>query len=36
VPPVLLSECWNDLRQIAVAGTGFDPEWAKKAELKWN
>ena len=30
VPPVLLCECWNDLRLIAGAGTGFDPEWEKK------
>jgi hypothetical protein len=30
VPAVLLSECYNDLRTIAAAGTGFDPEWEKK------
>lgn len=29
VPPVLLSECWNQLRQIAAGGHGFDPEWKK-------
>ena len=31
VPAVLLSECYNDLRAIAAAGTGFDPDWEKKA-----
>ncbi len=30
VPAVLLTECYNDLRTIAAAGTGFDPEWEKK------
>lgn len=30
VPPVLLSECYNDLKQIAAEGSGFDPEWEKK------
>lgn len=32
VPPVLLSECYNDLRLIAADGTGFDPDWKKKSE----
>jgi hypothetical protein len=32
VPPVLLSECYNDLRLIAAEGSGFDPEWQKKSE----
>ena len=32
VPPVLLSETWNDYHQIAAAGTGFDPDWEKKVE----
>lgn len=32
VPAVLLSECYNDLRTIADAGTGYDPEWEKKIE----
>jgi hypothetical protein len=27
VPPVLLSECWNDLATIAAAGRGFEPGW---------
>lgn len=31
VPPVLISECRNDVAQIAAAGTGFDPEWEKKS-----
>ncbi|MGI9333390.1 MAG: DUF4132 domain-containing protein, partial [Gammaproteobacteria bacterium] len=31
VPVVLLSEAWNDLHQIAAAGTGFDEAWEKKA-----
>ena len=30
VPPVLLSECWNDMRLAASEGPGFDPEWEKK------
>ncbi len=33
VPVVLLSECWNDLRQIAGEGPGFDPEWEKKTHM---
>ncbi len=32
VPPVLLSECWNDLRSIAAEGTGFDPDWERKVQ----
>ena len=30
VPPVLLSECYNDVRDIAAVGSGFDKEWQKK------
>ena len=30
VPPVLISECYNDVRDMAAEGTGFDPEWQKK------
>jgi hypothetical protein len=30
IPAVLLSECYNDLRTIAAAGSGFDPEWESK------
>lgn len=33
VPSVLLAECWRDLHEIAEKGTGFDPEWSKKAYL---
>ena len=29
VPPVLLSECWNDYRAI-VAKAAFDNDWEKK------
>jgi hypothetical protein len=29
VPPVLLSECYNDLKQLAAEGSGFNPEWEK-------
>lgn len=32
VPAVLLSECFNDIRQIAQTGTGFDPDWQKKSD----
>jgi hypothetical protein len=32
LPPVLVSEAWADLHAIAAAGTGFDPEWEKKAQ----
>lgn len=28
VPGLLLSECYQDLRQLAAEGKGFDPEWA--------
>jgi hypothetical protein len=30
VPPVLVSECYNDVRDMAAEGTGFDPDWEKK------
>ena len=29
VPPVLLSECWNDYRAMAARAT-YDPEWQRK------
>ncbi|MES0828364.1 DUF4132 domain-containing protein [Ruegeria sp. SCP11] len=29
VPPVLLSECWNDYREMVAKGS-FDPDWEKK------
>jgi len=31
VPAVLLSECYNDLKQIAAEGSGFDPKWQEKS-----
>lgn len=31
VPSVLLSECYNDVKQIAAEGTGFDPKWKEKS-----
>ncbi|MGF1581205.1 MAG: DUF4132 domain-containing protein [Gemmataceae bacterium] len=31
IPPVLLSECYNDMKQIAAAGSGHDKEWQKKS-----
>jgi hypothetical protein len=31
IPAVLIAECYNDLRAIAATGTGFDPDWEKKA-----
>lgn len=33
VPPVLLSEIWHQVRQLAAAGTGFNPEWKKMCEV---
>ncbi len=32
VPAVLVSECWNDVREIAAEGPGFDAEWEKKIQ----
>lgn len=32
IPPILLNECWNHMRQIAGAGTGFDAEWEQKTQ----
>lgn len=31
VPPVLLSETWNDFHLMAAAGTGYDADWEKRA-----
>ncbi|MBC8291411.1 MAG: hypothetical protein H8E37_14005, partial [Planctomycetes bacterium] len=31
IPAVLLSECYNDARQIAAAGSGFAEDWEKKS-----
>ena len=33
VPDVLLAESWRDLYDIAEKGTGYDPDWQKKAAL---
>jgi hypothetical protein len=30
IPPVLFSEVWNDVQDIARTGTGFDPAWESK------
>ena len=30
VPPVLLSEVWNDFHQIAGAGSGFAADWRNR------
>jgi len=32
VPPVLLSESWNDMRRIAATGSGFHKDWENKTE----
>jgi hypothetical protein len=32
VPPVLLSEAYNDLRLMASDGSGYDPDWEKTSE----
>jgi hypothetical protein len=32
VPAVLLSECYNNLRAIAAAGSDYDPDWEKKTQ----
>jgi hypothetical protein len=31
IPAVLLSECVNDVKQIAADGSGFDPDWQKRS-----
>jgi len=32
IPSVLLNETWNDFRQIAQAGSGYDADWNKKVD----
>ena len=32
VPKVLLSEAYNDMRLMAADGSGFDPDWEKRAD----
>ena len=31
VPPVLLSECYNDVRLMAAEGSGLDPKWQERS-----
>jgi hypothetical protein len=33
VPRVLVSECWNDMREMAADGSGFDPDWQSKVNI---
>lgn len=33
VPDVLLAETWRDYHDMAEKGSGFDPDWQKKAGL---
>jgi hypothetical protein len=33
LPPVLLAECWNDIRMAAAEGPGFADDWQKQTEL---
>jgi hypothetical protein len=33
LPPVLLTECWNDIRLAAAEGSGFAPDWQKQTEM---
>jgi hypothetical protein len=33
VPTVLLAECWNDFRQMAADGPGYDHDWEKKSQF---
>ncbi len=33
IPPVLLAECWNDIRAAAADGSGFAEDWQKQTEL---
>jgi hypothetical protein len=32
VPPVLVSECWADMAELAALGSGLDPDWESKVE----
>jgi hypothetical protein len=32
LPPVLINECWNDIRLAAADGKGFDPNWEKAVQ----
>ena len=33
LPPVLITECWNDIRMAAAAGPGFAEDWEKQTEV---
>jgi hypothetical protein len=33
LPPVLLAECWNDIRMAAADGPGFAADWEKQTEV---
>ncbi len=33
LPPVLLTECWNDIRMAAAEGPGFAADWEKQTEI---
>jgi hypothetical protein len=33
LPPVLLAECWNDIRMAAAEGPGFATDWQKQTEF---
>jgi hypothetical protein len=32
LPPVLLSECWNDVRMAAAEGSGYAADWQQQTE----
>jgi Domain of unknown function (DUF4132) len=32
LPPVLLSECWNDMRMAAAEGSGYAADWQQQTE----
>jgi len=34
IPSVLLAEAYDDVRQLAADGTGFDPDWERKSEYR--
>lgn len=33
LPPVLLAECWNDIRMAAADGPGYAEDWEKQTEF---
>jgi hypothetical protein len=34
LPRVLLTECWNDIRQAASEGSGYAADWEKQTEMR--